>query len=230
MCGRFMSSLAGTELAAFFDAEAPDADLGERYNIAPSNHVYGVVALVGGQRAVQVFEWGLIPSWAKDQRIGHQLINCRAETMAEKPAFRSSFTKRRCVIPMSGFYEWLPPSTDGPRNARGASVKRPLLFEPRAGRVLAAAGLWSVWREPGAVSGPWRHTCTIVTTCANALMSPVHDRMPVLLDDDGWHEWLDPAARPEELHALCQPAPEELLMVSPVSAEVNNVRNRGPFR
>lgn len=214
----------------FFDAGPPEVEIGQRFNVAPTSDVYGVIELPGGHRQVQVFEWGLIPSWAKDARIATSLINCRSETIAEKPSFRSSFAKRRCVIPMSGFYEWRAASPDGPRNAKGIPIKQPLLFERADHQLLAVAGLWSAWREPGVgEEGPWRHTCTVVTTSANATMAPIHDRMPVILDEDGWREWLDPMTVPADLLMLLQPADDDVLVVQEVSTDVNNVRNQGPF-
>ena len=205
-------------------------EIGARYNVAPTNDIYGVTARPDGRRVVEVFEWGLIPSWAKDSRIGNSLINCRAETISEKPSFRTSFAKRRCIIPMSGFYEWRAASPDGPRNAKGLPVKQPLLFERADRRLLAVAGLWSAWREPGETDdAPWRHTCTVITTTANATLAPIHDRMPVILDDDGWHEWLDPTSTQSDLLMLLQPAGDNVLVGHEVSTDVNNVRNQGPF-
>jgi len=230
MCGRFVSTASAAEIAEFFDADTPNVEFGERYNIAPTNEVYGVIGRSDAHRAVEIFEWGLIPSWAKDARIGNSLINCRAETIAEKPSFRTSFARRRCVVPMSGFYEWRAASPDGPRNAKGVPVKQPLLFERADRRLLAVAGLWSAWREPGSGDDvPWRHTCTLVTTTANSTMAAVHDRMPVILDDDGWHEWLDPTSTQSDLLMLLQPAHDDVLVAKEVSTAVNNVRNQGPF-
>jgi len=218
-------------LASYFETDPPEFDLGTNLNVAPTNDVYGVIEGADHRRLLRPFEWGLIPSWAKEAKIANHPINARAETVADKPAFRSSFAHRRCLVPMSGFYEWRPGDPAGPLTSRGVPVKQPFLIERADHQLLAVAGLWSAWRPPGCPeSTPWRHTCTVITTDANATVRPVHDRMPVLLDRHDWQEWLDPG-NPDtaSLVSLLRPAPEDLLQVRPVSPEVNSVRNRGPF-
>ena len=125
MCGRFVSSSSPERIAAYFGADVAVETLGENYNVAPTNDIYGVVADADGHREVQAFQWGLIPSWAKDRKIGSKMINARAETVAQKPAFKSVFKKHRCIIPMDGFYEWAPGTADGPVTKSGKPAKRP---------------------------------------------------------------------------------------------------------
>lgn len=231
MCGRFVSAATPAQIADFFDAEPPEVDLGQSYNVAPTNDVYAVIENPEHVREVRTFEWGLLPVWAKDDRIGSKLINARCETIAEKNSFRASFQRRRCLIPMSGFYEWKPGNPGGPTNRKGELLKQPLLIERADHELLAVAGLWSAWRPPGSPDGtPWRHTCTVITTAANEFMRPVHDRMPVILSPGAWGEWLAPDAfDPERLGALLVPAGEDLLTMHEVSTDVNSVRNKGPF-
>ena len=221
MCGRFVSSNSPDSIASYFDAAVETEALPANYNVAPTNDVYGVVA-DGDHRAVRAYHWGLVPTWAKDVRIGSKMINARAETIAEKPAFRSLFKKHRILVPMDGFYEW--------QAIEGEKRKQPMFIHRADGEPLAVAGLWSAWRDKAAGDdAPWLHSCTVVTTAANATMAPVHDRMPVLLAHDRWDEWLDPANQDvAELASLLVPAPDDLLVMHPVSTEVNSVRNKGP--
>ena len=232
MCGRFVSSSTPEQIGAYFDATATGAVLGPNFNVAPTHDVYGVVADGERSRRVEVFHWGLIPSWAKDRKVGYKMINARAETLAEKPAFKKLFATRRCVIPMDGFYEWMPGTADGPRTKAGKPAKRPVFVRRVDGEPLAVAGLWAVWKDPEAdpdADGRWLHSTTVVTTSANATMAPVHDRMPAILTDGAaWHVWLDPAMGDlDELSRLLVPAPAELITLHEVSTEVNDVRNRG---
>ena len=141
-----------------------------------------------------MFHWGLVPVWAKDTKIGSKMINARAETLAEKPAFKSVFKKHRCIIPMDGFYEWQPGSEGAALTKAGKPAKQPMFIHRLDGEPLAVAGLWTTWRDKTAgPDAPWLHSCTIVTTSANETMAPIHDRMPVILPPTAWHEWLDPA-------------------------------------
>ena len=244
MCGRFVSSNTPDRIASYFgasfdpdtdtDADAgpdpgPDADataspfepLRENYNVAPTNDIYAVVADAHAHPVVRVFHWGLVPSWAKDVKIGSKMINARAETLAEKPAFRSLFRSKRVIVPMDGFYEW--------KVVPGQKAKQPYFIHRRDGEPLAVAGLWAAWRDTAAgPAAPWLHSCTIITTSANATMAPVHDRMPVLLPPAAWQRWLDPDEHdPVALSAQLVPAPDDLLVMHPVSTAVNNVRNKG---
>ena len=179
MCGRFLlHTPVDTLQRAFGFAERPN--LRPRYNIAPTQTVPIVRQKDGGGRELALVRWGLIPSWAKEAGIGGRLINARAETVAEKPAFRGAFRKRRALVPADGFYEW--------RKREGDRPKQPLLVRRRDGQPFAFAGLWEHWRGPeGEVE-----TCTILTTEANAALAPIHDRMPVILDPACYDRWLDP--------------------------------------
>lgn len=221
MCGRYVSTKSSQELAAVFAATIDADPLEPSYNVAPTNEVYAVLGDTSGTRTLRRYRWGLVPSWAKEVKIGARMINARAETLADKPAFRTLFASRRLLVPMDGFYEW--------QVVPGAKAKRPLyLHRPDRG-VLAAAGLWSAWHDPsGGPDVAWLHTLTIVTTAANAVVAPIHDRMPAFLASEHWDEWLDPTNRDTaSLATLLAPAPEALLVADPVSTAVNNVRNKG---
>jgi putative SOS response-associated peptidase YedK len=230
VCGRFVSASAPERIAAYFGAESTVESLGENFNVAPTNDIYGVVADPDGHLELQVFHWGLIPVWAKERKIGQRMINARAETLAEKPAFKGVFKKHRCIIPMDGFYEWAPGRPDGPVTKAGKPVKRPHFIQRLDGEPLAVAGLWSAWRDRSeGPDAPWLHSASVVTTSANGTMTPIHNRMPVILPKAMWPMWLDPTNQNiEMLSRLLVPAPDELLTVHEVSTEVNNVRNKGP--
>jgi len=233
VCGRYVSTATPDRIAEYFGAMAgPDTTaepLPANFNVAPTNDVYGIVADGDGARHVEVFKWGLVPSWAKDVKIGSKMINARAETIADKPAFKGVFRKHRCLIPMDGFYEWQAGNEDGPLTTKGTPAKQPLFIHRVDDEPLAVAGLWSSWRDRDAGDdAPWLHSCTVVTTAANATMSPVHDRMPVILPAWAWDEWLDPGNQDTEaLAKLLQPAPDTLLTMHKVSTDVNSVRNKG---
>lgn len=228
MCGRFVSSSTPDDLASYFGVDqVAESVLEPNYNVAPTQDVYAVVE-DDGARHIDAFFWGLIPSWAKDAKIGSRMINARAETLAEKNAYKSSFAKRRCIIPADGFYEWQ--ALDRPvKNSEGKSIKKQPMFITRAdGAPLAFAGLWSLWRGPDKDQEPLR-SVTIITTTPNATMSPIHNRMPVILPSDHWTEWLDRGRTDTaELTSLLVPAADDVLVTTPVSTEVNKVRNNGP--
>jgi len=229
MCGRFVSSSSPERIAAYFGADVAVETLGENYNVAPTNDIYGVVADADGRREVQAFQWGLIPSWAKDRKIGSKMINARAETVAEKPAFKSVFKKHRCIVPMDGFYEWAAGVEGGPVTKAGKLAKRPHFIHRHDGEPLAVAGIWSAWRDREAGDdAPWLHTASVITTSANALMTTIHDRMPVILPKAMWDVWLDPLNQNTAmLSGLLVPARDDLLTMHEVSTDVNNVRNKG---
>lgn len=219
MCGRFASTTPPDQLAAYFGAEAPvDPDEVEAdFNVAPTRDV-PVVRMREDARHLDFLRWGLVPFWAKDLRIGSKMINARAETVATKNSFRSAFAKRRCLVAADGFYEWkrLDPKT-----------KQPMYIHREDGDPMAFAGLYERWTD--AENLREIHTCTIITTTANATMEPIHDRMPVLLAPKNWEEWLAPENHDaESLQRLLVPAPEGLLATYPVSDRVNNVRNNEP--
>lgn len=230
MCGRFVSSSTPERIAKYFGADSAVATLGENFNVAPTNDIYGVIGQVDGPPQLQAFHWGLIPVWAKERKIGQRMINARAETLAEKNAFKGVFKKHRCIIPMDGFYEWAPGVDGGPRTKAGQLAKRPHFVHRVDDEPLAVAGLWSAWRDKSeGPDSPWLHSATVVTTTANGTMSAVHDRMPVILPTAMWQIWLDPVNQNiEMLQRLLVPAPDDLLTMHEVSTDVNNVRNRGP--
>lgn len=217
MCGRFTLTVDPAELQALFGlSEPPPSELGPRYNIAPTQ----AVAVVANEapRKLALMQWGLIPSWAKDPKIGNSLINARGETVAEKPAFRAALKKRRCLILADGFYEW---------RQGEAKAKQPYFIQLKDGRPFAFAGLWEAWKPAGEAA--WRRTCTIITTSPNALMAPLHNRMPVILPPEAYAAWLTPGELPTvEALALLQPYPAEAMAARPVSARVNNPRHDAP--
>ena len=216
MCGRFTQQRSDHELAEWFEAEALADDPGGRFNVAPTDPV-SIVVEKDDRRAITAYRWGLVPFWAKDPSIGSRLINARAETLASSNAFRESFERRRCLVPADGFYEW----------RRDPGRRQPFLFRRVDGAPLAFAGLWSGWRDRA--TGEVLRTMTIVTTRANELMAPIHDRMPVALPAEAWSMWLDPELEDiAELQGLLVPAPEEDLEAYAVETLVNNVRNNGP--
>ena len=225
MCGRFVSASPPDQIARYFDAEAPEAALEPSYNVAPTNDIY-VVHVDGTTRRVEPMHWGLVPHWAKDPSIGNKMINARAETLAEKNAFKSPLAKRRCIIPANGFYEWL--------KVPGQKTKQPMFIHRTDDQAFAFAGLWSVWRDPNATEaereagGGTLRSCTIITGEPNEKVRTVHDRMPVMLPHEAWETWLDPAIQDIEMATkLLVPAPADGIDIYPVSTEVNSVRNKG---
>jgi putative SOS response-associated peptidase YedK len=216
VCGRFTQQRPTAELAALFDAEPPPAELLPTYNLAPTDEA-AVIVERGDRRAIRAYRWGLIPSWAKDEKIASKLFNARAETLATSGAFRESFRRRRCIVPADGFYEW----------QRSGGARQPFLIHRADGAPLALAGLWSGWHHPE--TDQVIRTFTIVTTAANGTLSAVHNRMPVVLEQKHWSRWLDPTREDtEELNGLLVPAPDDELVLYPVKPLVNNVRNNGP--
>ena len=230
MCGRFVSSSSPERISAYFGAEQNVDTLGQNFNVAPTNDIYGVVADAEGARELQSFHWGLIPVWAKERKIGQKMINARSETIAEKPAFKGVFKKYRCIIPMDGFYEWAAGVEGGPVTKAGKLAKRPHFIHRADGEPLAVAGIWAAWRDKEEdPEGPWLHSASVVTTSANEFMAQIHDRMPVILPSAMWDMWLDPANQQiDVLSSLLVPAPEHLLEMHEVATDVNNVRNKGP--
>lgn len=224
MCGRFVSASPPDELAQYFGAELDDGELEPSYNVAPTNEVY-VVRARDDVRRLAALRWGLVPFWAKDLKIGSRMINARAETVAEKPAYRKAYQRHRCLIPADGFYEWakLP----------GLEKKQPYFIHRTDGEPVVFAGLWERWRpklEDGKTVDPDAEpieTCTILTTTPNADMAPIHDRMPVLLPPSVWDDWLSEETDLDYIGSLLGPAPDDLLTLVPVSTAVNNVRNKG---
>jgi len=175
------------------------------------------------ERELRVVRWGLVPFWAKDVKIGSRMNNARAETVAEKPAFRRAFAKRRCLLPADGYYEW---------QQQPGKAKKPIYISRRDGRSLAFAGLYELWRD-GTVARDdpeaWLWTATVITTSAPDELGMIHDRMPMIIDPGSWTDWLDPANNDvADLRSLLTPAAVSGLITYPVSTEVNSVRNNGP--
>jgi putative SOS response-associated peptidase YedK len=207
MCGRFALHHATDEVADLFSVDHVAAGLAPRYNIAPSQPVH--VVLQHEHRTLEMFRWGLIPFWAKDAKIGNRMINARAETLAEKPAFRAALKRRRCLIPASGFFEWRKSGKD----------KVPTYIQAPERHPMALAGLWEEWNSP---DDELIHSCTIVTTAANDFMAPIHHRMPLILDAEAWEPWLHLGAdETEQVQKLLQPSGTLELVSHPVSKMVN---------
>jgi putative SOS response-associated peptidase YedK len=222
MCGRFTLRSAPTSIGKTFRVDPP-TDLAPRYNIAPTQssavvHKPGD-AQAGEQPSLSMMRWGLVPFWAKELKIGARMINARAETIAQKPAYRRAFAQRRCLVVADGFYEWRKLS-----NKR----KQPYYFCRPDEQPFALAGLWEKWRPDDETQSSVR-TFTIITTDPNPLVKPVHNRMPVILDPAHYERWLDPALRDAEaLGQMLRPCPEDWLTAWPVSPRVNNVKNDDP--
>ena len=221
MCGRYVAALDPAALVAEFEVISPPVEsLPVDYNVAPTKRVYVVVDSQNSDtagNALKVAHWGLVPSWAKDRSMASRMINARVETVADKPSFRSAFSKRRCLIPANGYYEW------------SGSPKQPIYIHAADGAPLAMAGLYEWWRDPR-VEEPdpaaWLLTCTIITTAAKGDISRIHDRMPVLIARDDRSGWLDHAIGGEL--ALAQTTASVPLASYPVSTAVNKVSNNGP--
>jgi putative SOS response-associated peptidase YedK len=216
MCGRFSQSSSAAAISAVFGVET--SDIPPRYNIAPTQSVAAILQLPSNQPHLHWLRWGLIPSWAKDPKIGSKLINARAETVAQKPSFRSAFRHRRCLIPADGFYEW--------QQIEGSRQKQPYFIGLQDEGLFAFAGLYERWESP---DGDVLETCTIVTTTANELVEPIHSRMPVLLAPQDYNLWLDPSFdKSERLQALLDPYPAAQMKAYPVSSVVNSPKNDSP--
>ena len=213
MCGRFTLVTPFVALTERFHAAAP-RDLRPRYNIAPGQDILCVIR--DGENRIEPFRWGLIPSWAKDPAIGNRMINARAETVAEKPSFRRAFAKHRCLVVADGFYEW----------RKVGKTKVPVYIFLKSKKAFGFAGLYENWKTP---DGKEIRTCTIITTDANDLVRPIHDRMPVILHEDEEDRWLDPGENSRErLQGLLQPYPSEGMDAYDVTTGVNNIRHDTP--
>jgi putative SOS response-associated peptidase YedK len=216
MCGRFTLRQSAEEIAQAF--QIPDVPpLEPRYNIAPTQPVATVLKIPeNSDRQFRMLHWGLIPFWADDPKLGSKLINARAESVAEKPAFRSAFRHRRCLIVTDGFYEW----------QQQENGKQPFYLRLKDDRPFAFAGLWEHWEEDG---GEAIDSCTILTTNANELTHPIHSRMPVILDPKDYDLWLDPSvSKSETLQPLLRPYDSEKMEAYPVSKTVNRPTNDRP--
>jgi putative SOS response-associated peptidase YedK len=213
MCGRFAQKSDPKRLAGQFGvAEAPAAEA--RYNVAPTQDILCVRA-GGDGREMTLLKWGLVPSWAKDAAMGARLINARGETVAEKPSFREAFKRRRCIVPADGFYEW----------RRQGSEKQPFFFRMRDDSPFGFAGLWERWEGDG---GRVVNSCAILTTEANDVVRPVHERMPVILHREDYDLWLEDDARKRDLLAeLLRPYPASEMTSHAVGPAVNSPRSQG---
>ncbi|MFL6159292.1 MAG: SOS response-associated peptidase [Marmoricola sp.] len=241
MCGRYASSMDPEDIVEEFEIGTAVPDLPRLepdFNVAPTKEVYAVLSRpprsedgeeLPAERQLRVLSWGLVPSWAKDPKIGSRMINARMETVAEKPAYRRAFAKRRAILPADGYYEWYV--TEQTTKA-GKPKKQPYFIRPKDASMLAMAGLYELWRDPTRADDDparWRWTCTVITTTATDELGRIHDRMPLMLTREAYDDWLDPAPRPtEELLGLLQPAAPGLLEAYPVSSLVSNVANNGP--
>lgn len=221
MCGRFTSIHRSAEIAERFGvrlSERAEEGYRPRFNIAPGQEILAVRAAGDdGARQADALHWGLVPHWAKERAGGPKLINARAETLAERAAFRGLLRRNRCLVPADGFYEW---------QADAQGRRRPVRFTLADGSLFAFAGLWSSWSDPA--TGEPLLSCTIVTTGANELVATVHDRMPVVLEPTAEADWLDPATPQEHALALLRPLPADRMRGRPASPLVNSVRNEGP--
>ncbi len=220
VCGRYAMTSSAQALADVFSVEELPEVL-PRYNIAPTTQVPAVVVDDEGTRRLSLFKWGLVPSWAKDAKGSARLINARAETVATKPSFRAAFKRRRLLVVADGFYEW-------ERIGTGRAAKKiPHLVQLKDGVPFGMAGLWERWIDPE--TDEEIRSCTIVTTEGNALMKPIHDRMPVILPKVHWERWLDPGLQDkDQLQEMLVPFDPEGMQERRVSTRVGNVRNQGP--
>jgi putative SOS response-associated peptidase YedK len=217
MCGRFTLTADPADLQeAFFWVNFGNADISPRYNIAPTQGV--AVVPNNGLNKLDFFTWGLVPFWAKDPSIGSRMINARSETLAEKPSFRNAYKRRRCLILADGFYEWA--------RVPGQNSKIPTLIHMKDGKPFAFAGLWEDWQSP---NGSQILSTTIITTKPNRLVEPIHNRMPVILPEDAYHEWLATGeVSPAKLDQLLRPYDPTKMEAYTVSRFVNNPRNDSP--
>jgi len=225
MCGRYVSVSSPTILAERFGVEEVRVEAAEpNYNVTPRTEV-PVVAESQGHRVLDLVRWGLVPSWAKDMSIGDRQINARAERITTANAYKRAFERRRCIIPADGFYEWETLESELKRKP-----KRPWFFRSRDGEPLGIAGLWEIWHDPKVGDdAPRIRTCVIITTEANALVAPIHDRMPVLLPESSWDAWLDRENHDTgALQKLLVPAADAVLERWAVSTLVNKPDNNGP--
>lgn len=209
MCGRYVIAYDPETLVSGFSVLRVPA-FPKRWNVAPQSEVPVVRETREGERVVDLMRWGLVPNWAKDPAVGHKLNNARAEGIDAKPSFRQALRRRRCLLPASGFYEW----------QATPSGKQPWYFTASEGPVLAMAGLFEAWRPDD--SAPWLLSCCVITTAANAMMAPIHDRMPVLLAASEWAAWLDRKQQdPAAATSLLRPCPPQGLQAWPVSRAVS---------
>jgi putative SOS response-associated peptidase YedK len=244
MCGRYASSRSAQDLVEEFEVERVETDertLEPDYNVAPTKEVYAVLTRAHrdedeARRSLRIVRWGLVPSWAKDQKIGSRMINARLETAGEKPAFRRAFARRRCLVPADGYYEWYAPEVGAavgqPDAAPRKPRKQPFYIHRPDGASLALAGLYEFWKPADADPddpASWLTTMTLLTTTAPDETGRIHDRAPLMIDRDHWAAWLDPSTTdPGAVMDMLRPAAPGALEAYAVSTAVNSVRNNGP--
>jgi putative SOS response-associated peptidase YedK len=218
VCGRYsLKPVDPAALRARFPIGESLAAEPPYYNITPGSDVLAVTTDREGRPRGERLRWGLVPNWAKDTKTGFKMINARAETLVDRPAYRTAFERFRCLIPADGFYEW--------QAVAGESRKQPFHITTVGGGLFAFAGLWSVWHrgEPDEL-----RSCTIITTAANSLVAPIHDRMPVILEPDAEELWLAHDAPPDQLQGLLRGLDSEEMLMRPVGPAVNDARYDGP--
>ncbi|MEL6193160.1 MAG: SOS response-associated peptidase [Bacteroidota bacterium] len=210
MCGRYTltSEIDAVEVA---ESAHEHVQLGPRYNIAPSQYC-PVIPQHDTDRKIHFYKWGLLPHWARDPKMAYRMINARGETIHQKPSYKESFQKRRCLVLADGFYEW----------QKLEKGKQPMWISLNAHERFYMAGIYSYWKSP---EGKWLETFSVITTSPNPLMAPIHDRMPVILPENLVDDWLDPSMEIELLLKLLVPYDETLMTTHPVSSRVGNVRN-----
>lgn len=221
MCGRYVQVLDDGQVRTVLRAElVHGGPLGPRYNIAPTQAIWAVMERFDEPaRSMRAVRWGLVPSWAKDPAVGGRMINARAETVTEKPSFRSAASKRRCLIPASGYYEW----------QKIGAAKQATYLHPEDDSLLAFAGLYELWTSKDRPDAEPLWTATIITTAAPDALGHIHDRTPVILPEPMWDDWLSPAITERaDVAGMLVAAPEPRLVPRPVGPAVGNVRNQGP--
>jgi putative SOS response-associated peptidase YedK len=216
MCGRFLASKSPDEIARWFATRNATPNSRPRYNVAPTQDILAVrFNPETKERTLDALRWGLVPFWAKDIKIGYSLINAKAETVAEKPAFREAFKSRRCLIAADGFYEW---------KKLDAKTKQPYAIAMKDRSLFGFAGLWERWTDKA--SGEVVRSCTIITTTPNEVCAPIHDRMPVIVAPEDYAKWLgEDEVDPVRLLQMLKPFPAEKMTCSPVDRRVGNVKN-----
>lgn len=213
MCGRF--AFFANNNVGYESLQLPAPPSFESYNIAPSQDILAIrISPETGQPEYTLLRWGLLPFWSKTSKTKFPMINARAEGIEKKPSFRGPFKDRRCIIPASGFYEW----------QKSADGKQPFFIRPANGGVFGLAGIWDHWQGEGKTI----ESCSIITTTSNAIISEIHDRMPVILEKGVEKAWLDTETEQAQLLAMLSPYPKKRMEVYPVSSFVNNPRNNGP--
>ncbi len=216
MCGRYVLHVYLSEITDQFEVYEVEWVWEPNYNIAPGNNVPGVIK--NGENRLKALRWGLIPHWAKEESIGYRMINARAETLAEKPAFRRAFQKQRCIIPANGFYEW--------RHEENKKKKTPFYISLRSGKLMGFAGLYETWKSE---DDKIITSCTIITTRPNEIVQPLHNRMPVILGPDKREMWLDKTIQdPMELMPLLKPYDAKEMVSHEVSDKVNSTKYNRP--